>query len=83
MAASKEPTIVLPSSTTNSGSPVRWPGFPGVWTPDVPVECSAVGLDDEAARALIDELGLPLQVSSPFSKPKPEKAEEEEKAEEG
>lgn len=52
--------LVLPVEATNSGEAQTFPGFPGAYRPGVPVLLSTIDLDLMAARAAIEELGLPL-----------------------
>lgn len=59
--SSSEPNaLVLPPEAARSSEAQHFPGFPGEWRPGNPVKLETLGLDLMSARALIDELGLPL-----------------------
>lgn len=59
-SAANPNALVLPPDAATSSEAVTFPGFPGQWRPGNPVRLDTIGLDLMAARALIDELGLPL-----------------------
>lgn len=52
--------LVLPPEAAHTSEAQHFPGFPGEWRPGNPVKLATLGLDLMSARALIDELGLPL-----------------------
>jgi hypothetical protein len=48
----------------SSEEPHSFPPFPGVYQPGVPVSLELIGLSGDEAQALIDELGVPLELTS-------------------
>lgn len=65
----KPSVLVLPAEAMPGAShTVHFPGFPGVYMPDEPVELAELGMSADEAKERIAELGLPLEVVEP--KPK-------------
>lgn len=54
--------LVLDDPSVASSEPRVFAGFPGLWSPGVPVAVADLGFEsDEQALARVDELGLPLK----------------------
>jgi hypothetical protein len=60
----KKLALVLPVDRAPSIEPQVFGGFPGVWTPGVPIAVESLGLTVNDARRLVEERGLPLVVES-------------------
>lgn len=63
MAESKQ-AVVLKADDANTVADQVFGDFPGVYTPGKPVPLEEIGLDADQARRLIQERGLPLEVTT-------------------
>ncbi len=60
---------VLPESAVSGTDAVNFAGFPGAWTPGVPIAAAELArhggfADEDEVTARIEELGLPLEEAS-------------------
>jgi hypothetical protein len=56
--------LTLPVGYTPLPGPVVFPGFPGLYTPGVPVSLEDIELTEAEARERIEAAGLPLELTA-------------------